>query len=142
MNRLWINCKSVKELKKTYKTYKNLCNTLDEEFKNIIKFPKKGWENTFNALEILRKIIKEEAKDDFDLEKEKYIWIFCYTDGSKRAELLGITKKHYNSKKIAKQWRNKFLKLIAPDKNNQSIESNIATAKLNELYQGMIKYGK
>lgn len=142
MDRLWLKCDNIKELKNTYKTYKNLCDSLDKELKGIIKFPKKSWVKTFEFLSVLKKIIKEENKNTIDLEREKYIWTLCYTDGMTRANLLGITIKHYESKKLAKKWRNEILKMVAPDKNNQSKESNIATSKLNDLYEGMIKDGK
>jgi dnaJ domain len=39
-----------------------------------------------------------------------------------------------------KKWRNRISKIIAPDKNNNSKESNEATKKLNEIYDELKKY--
>ncbi|XVN13447.1 hypothetical protein QZH47_17585 [Pseudomonas corrugata] len=77
----------------------------------------------------------------FSSDAAFYIFVLVHLDGRNRAKLLGITSELYESKKKSKEWRNSIIKAVHPDSCKHP-EADEATAKLNELYEGMKKNGE
>lgn len=92
--------------------------------------------------------MKNQEKSDLSIffisEEYKYIFALCYTDKKLRADLLGITEDLYEDNEKAKKWHNRIAKIVHPDtcKFTGFPGAQEATAKLNELYAGMVKSAK
>ena len=79
-------------------------------------------------------------KEIKEITAQELVYILNNIDGEKRAEKLGITKKHYGGKQAqanAKKWYLLGAKKIHPDMCKlEGVEQ--AFSKLNELYNGML----
>lgn len=124
---------------------------IEEEIKKELHLEKNTF-TTWNGLEKFLKFfnetfekktkLKDEDKDlYFSSLANKYIFALTELDGEIRAKLLGITREHYSNLRLAKEWKNSIVKKIHPDICTHS-EAQHAMAKLNTIYEGMIKYGK
>lgn len=81
---------------------------------------------------------KEDVKDSyFKSVAHKYIFALSYTDTRLRQELLNITEELYTDEKKAKEWRNRIVTLIHPDKCKIEGAAE-ACAKLSDLYKRMV----
>ena len=87
--------------------------------------------------------MKKEEKYFFVRESVKYIFALNNMEGEKRNEIIGLTDKVYDSLKEAKDWRNKLVQKIHPDKNQDNIEEREkAFTKLQEIYTRIEKIFK
>lgn len=77
----------------------------------------------------------------FSSDSAFFIFVLVHLDGRNRAKLLGITPELYESEKKSKEWRNSIIKFVHPDYCKHP-EAGEATAKLNELYEGMKNNGE
>lgn len=88
----------------------------------------------------MNKTERSAFKSYFSSPEAMIIFTLIYLDGEIREEVLGIKEEFYESIKKAKMWRGRIASKIHPDKCHlpQSAE---ATAKLNFLYEEMVKHG-
>lgn len=104
--------------------------------------------NSTELYEVVKKLnknwkMKKEEKDFFVSESAKYIFALNNMEGEKRNEIIGLTDKVYDSLKEAKDWRNKLVQKIHPDKNQDNIEEREkAFTKLQEIYTRIEKIFK
>lgn len=79
------------------------------------------------------------GKDEYFIS-EKHRLAFFILKNEKNAfdDELGITRRHYLDKELAKEWRNKMLNKFHPDKDLENIfENNEITQKINKMYKRM-----
>lgn len=145
---MWNNIETEEELKE----YSNEVGGFIK-LRNLVRNDLGINQNTFKGLKGLYLFIiqfnkkfqrRKEEEDDVEYFKsnaDKYIFALCELDGENREKLLGITREHYSKLKSAKSWRNNIVKLIHPD-HCKSKNAKEAIAKLNQIYERMIKYGK
>lgn len=69
------------------------------------------------------------------------IFALIFLDGEIREKILGIREDLYESKSKAKYWKARLIKKIHPD-NCSHPSANEATAKLNSLYERMIRHAE
>jgi hypothetical protein len=74
-------------------------------------------------------------------EPSMLIFALLFLDGEIREKILGIREELYESKSKAKYWRARLIKKIHPD-NCKHQSANEATAKLNSLYERMIRHAE
>ncbi len=74
-------------------------------------------------------------------EPSMLIFALLFIDGETREKILGIREELYDSKSKAKYWRARLIKKIHPD-NCKHQSANEATAKLNSLYERMIRHAE
>ena len=74
-------------------------------------------------------------------EQSMLIFALLYLDGDIREKILGIREEFYESERKAKYWRAKLTKKIHPDYCHHS-KANEATAKLNSIYERMIRHAE
>ncbi len=125
----WQKFKSIEDLKKEYKNLKELREEIKKEFPQL-HLKLNTWLNTWVFIESINKF----------LEKEIYIFTLLNVDNPSRRKILDLNEEIILEKSNLKKWRNRISKIIAPDKNNNSKESNEATKKLNEIYDELKKY--
>lgn len=106
----------------------------------------KSWKGLYQFIIQFNKKFQKGKKEECDVEyfkskADKYIFALCELDGENREKMLEITREHYSQLKLAKSWRNNIVKLIHPD-HCKSKNAKEAIAKLNQIYERMIKYGK
>lgn len=134
MEWLRFKTKDPKELKKKYKTLKNLKEelkkSLGKESLSLIKLTR--WTSAFEGIESLISLLEKEMK------KQRYLIALTELDNPDRSKILGINSKVLSSKKESMKWRNKILKVVAPDNNNNFIKNTEATKKLMEIYLELI----
>jgi signal recognition particle subunit SEC65 len=65
---------------------------------------------------------------------------FCILkhEGNYLDEELGITRRHYIDKEIAKKWRNDMQKIFHDDKNSKNEQYKKVSSKINKIYERMI----
>lgn len=91
-------------------------------------------------------ILKENERESisqnyFKSLEDEYIFYLVELDGELRKEKLEINISLYKNKDKAKEWRNKLMNIIHPDKSNHP-NATKASEVLNELYKNMVKNGK
>jgi len=118
----WQKFKSLEDLKKEYKLLKELRKEIKREFPDI-EIKANTWKNAWIFVKNI---------NDF-LEKELLIFTFLKVDNPSRAKIIGLDDKILFNKDERKKWKRKIAKIIAPDKNNNSKESNEAMKKFNEI---------
>ncbi len=122
---------------------------IQQEFSNDIKIRGNTWENLYKDICTLKKLLNsiittnqsESTQSDnlyFKGDAEKYIFFLLELDGKEHSNKLEINKLHFLDKGVATKWRNDIAKIIHPD-TCRHIRAQQATAKLNELYNGMTK---
>lgn len=74
-------------------------------------------------------------------EPSMLIFALIFLDGEIRENILGIREELYDSKNKAKYWKARLIKKIHPDICNHP-SANEATAKLNSLYERMIRHAE
>ncbi len=71
----------------------------------------------------------------FQSEQARAMFALLELDsGPDRSRILGITDDLYRSQEKAKAWRNRILRLVAPDHNPGLPGANEAAARLSEIY--------
>ena len=74
----------------------------------------------------------------FISEKHKLEFCILKHEGNYLDEELGITRRHYIDKDIAKEWRNKMQKIFHDDKNFDTERYKKVSSKINKIYERMI----
>jgi len=85
--------------------------------------------------------VKSTLSGFFANEQLMLIFALIYLDQDLRVEILGINEEMYESAAKAKRWRAKIVKKIHPDYCPHP-QASAATAKLNSIYEGMIRHAK
>lgn len=80
---------------------------------------------------------KEEKSEYFLSKASEFVFYLVELDGETRMEKLGVTKRHFTNKKIAKTWMRNISKEIHPDKCKLS-KAEEAMSKLNSMYKLMV----
>lgn len=89
----------------------------------------------------MTKNAKKSLNEFFADEQSMLIFAIIYLDKDIRAEILGIREDMYESSAKAKRWRAKIVKKIHPDYCHHA-QANEATAKLNSIYERMIRHAE
>ena len=139
-----LDVKSLEALK-TLGKHKELVAQFKETIGEDKKVNTKSWLNLYesicNYVELLkskREAAEKQYKDLYFVSKEaEIIFYLVELNGEIRLKKLGITKRYYNNKTKATNWRNDVLKIIHPDKCSHEKASE-ATSKLNSIYKEMI----
>lgn len=72
-----------------------------------------------------------------------YVFVLQYTDASVRQRLLGISDRHYRSRKMADEWLSNinYELQMAASLIDKETEADVRQV-LRRIYEGMIKHGK
>jgi hypothetical protein len=115
----------------------------DEKFKKFLKSSSPDSLTKFySLLDGNDSILDVEiGNDDFFLSQKRK-WAFCILKNDK-GDLdneLGITRKHFINKDLAKKWRNRMINEFHPDKNTLEPQENLVmiTQKINKMYERMV----
>ena len=102
---------------------------LDTVFKKgLIKF-----------IDTLKRVPIHLNKDSYFIsEKHKLEFCILKHEGNYLDEELGITRKHYVDKDIAKEWRNRMQEIFHDDKNFNNERYTKVSSKINKIYERMI----
>lgn len=87
---------------------------------------------------------RKEVPDEYQYFKStyhRYMFALLYTDGVIRRRLLGVSRRLYHNKILAKIWKDRIYTCINSDYFNseETAELQKANEKLLELYSNMIK---
>lgn len=141
----WVNVESLEELKKLGK-FRDVSNKVKNDVGTIGKINRKGWQTLYDSIIIFRESVNKFTKeleensvnpDEYFVSKaNEYIFYLLELEGDLRANKLGVTKRHFTNKRIAKQWKNAILKEIQP-KVCKNSRANEAIKALNSIYESM-----
>jgi hypothetical protein len=96
---------------------------------------------TIKDFSIIRESKDINNNNYFKSKEDEYIFYLVELDGELQQEKLKISLMHYKDRDKAKEWRDKLITMIHPDKSNHS-NATKATEKINEIYKRMIKNAK
>jgi len=82
--------------------------------------------------------IYQDKDSYFISEKHKLEFCILKHEGNYLDEELGITRRHYIDKEIAKKWRNDMQKIFHDDKNSKNEQYKKVSSKINKIYERMI----
>jgi len=129
------------EVNKIYKNDGNLKTAVKyiKDYLHIMPNIFKSWKGLLTFTELIESNFINYKKDEYFIS-EKHRLAFFILKNEKNAfdDELGITRKHYLDKELAKEWRNKMLNKFHPDKDIENLfENNEITQKINKMYKRM-----
>lgn len=146
----WLNINSIEELQSLGK-FRDVSNKVKNDVGSMGKINRKGWQTLYDSIIIFRESVNKFTKeleensvnpDEYFVSKaNEYIFYLLELEGDLRANKLGVTKRHFTNKRIAKQWKNSILKEIRP-KVCKNSRANEAVAVLNSIYEEMAGAGR
>ncbi|MGL5124470.1 MAG: hypothetical protein ACRC6U_00570, partial [Fusobacteriaceae bacterium] len=116
----YIQCDSIQELKNSYKKLHHLRKSIKHDFKNT---KLKSWKSAWDLILELKIFVYTELK----------IYALTNLNNPARAKIIGLTKIDLEDKKEFKKWKNEIIKEIHPDLHNNSEINKKASQKLNEI---------
>jgi hypothetical protein len=98
-------------------------------------------EDLYKVVNSYKKHPEYYSKDSFFIS-ERHKLVFLLTKHKKGIfdEELGIKKKHYIDNSVAKEWKNKYIKMFHPDKNidDKMFNYGEVTQCINKIYNRMV----
>jgi len=122
-------------LKVDDKYYSNIIESIksDKRLDSIVK------DGLIMFFDKLKKIPFYQNRDDYFIsEKHKLEFCILKHEGNYLDDELGITRRHYIDKEVAKEWRNKMQKIFHDDKNFDTERYKKVSSKINKIYERMI----
>ncbi|MBO2693170.1 hypothetical protein I6M59_15705 [Shewanella algae] len=111
----------------------------DTELKGVLSI--ESADDLVRIIKAFKKASISSSEDKyFKSEKHKIGFMLLKHEGSVFDEELGIKKKHYLNKEVAKEWKQKYQSIYHPDKNvgDSSIDYAEVTSKINKIYNRMV----
>lgn len=128
----WLNCDSIEELKQYYSSLKELRLEINTSLNGQEKITSNSWDGLLKKIKLFRSTLSEltnnlsvEQDEISFFKSKKHEEIFYILNFEKNFDKeLGISRKHYVDKELAKLWRREMLKKyhnsITLDKNGKS----------------------
>lgn len=98
-------------------------------------------EDLIKIIKAFKKIAKKDSEDNyFKSERHKLAFMILKHEGNTFDEELGIKKKHYIDKVIAKEWKQKYQSIFHPDNNinDDSIDYGEVMQRINKIFNRMV----
>lgn len=146
----WLNINSMEELQ-SLGNFRDVSKVVKEEVGTMGKINGRGWQSLYDSILFFREsvnkftqVLKEYNEDPdeyFTSKANEYIFYLLELEGELKENKLGITKRHYTNKRVAKQWMVSVLEEINPKvcRNSHATE---AVEELNKIYEGLIGSGR
>lgn len=153
----WLNCNSIEQLKKYYPSLKELKLEINTSLNGQEKITSNSWDGLLKKIKLFRSTISKlssnlstEQDEIIFFKSKKHEEIFYILNFEKNFDKeLGISRKHYLDKELAKLWRHEMLKKyhnsITLDKNGNSQDNDFSSdiyfkveANLILIYKRMV----
>lgn len=135
----WMDVESEENLKENYKL-KEIVSKIDEDLNlhGIIKF--KSFKNVFMFIQALKTFIDDyiKCKDGFFLSDKHEIAFMILNYNPQFNKKLGITRKHYMNKDLAREWKLRYIKMFHPDQGFVLKNQDKVVEAINRIYQEMV----
>lgn len=115
----------------------------NEKFRALLrKGPSESVEKIFDILNESESVVDVEIGDDDFFLSQRRKWAFCILRNEKGDldKELGITRKHFINRELAKEWRNRMIQEFHPEKNVAEPEDEliVITQRINKIYGRMV----
>lgn len=135
----WLNVESEENMKKEYKL-REIKSKIDGDLglHGIIKF--KSFKNVYIFIQALKAFIDDyiKHKDGYFLSDKHEAAFMILNYNPKFNKELGITKKHYMNKDLAREWKLKYIKMFHPDQGFVLKEQEKVVEAINRIYREMV----
>lgn len=135
----WLNLDSEEKLKKSYKL-NEISGRIDNDLnlKGIVKF--RSFKNVLIFVQALKKFIDDyiKQKDGYFLSEEHKVAFMILNYNPNFNKDLGITRRHYLNKDLARQWKITHIKMFHPDQGFVLKDQDKVIEAINRIYQEMV----